>query len=263
MIKLISQFNRFKYATHYYNAHYKNILKWTIESNEDTNYTYDLTDRNILYLANVLSVITQQPLDEVLKFISELRENEALKKFVIEMVQKSKFAHRADNRCDFGRRLGWYALVRITKPKLVVETGVDKGLGSVVLCEALRRNELEGYPGRYIGTDINPNAGYLLTGDFKIYGQILYGDSIESLNKLADPIDVFINDSDHSADYEYREYKAIEKNLTSKSIILGDNSHCTDKLAVFSREKNRKFLFFKEEPRNHWYPGAGIGFSYN
>jgi hypothetical protein len=27
-------------------------------------------------------------------------------------------------------------------------------------------------------------------------------------------------------------------------------------------ENGRRFLFFKEEPAQHWYPGAGIGFSY-
>jgi hypothetical protein len=29
-------------------------------------------------------------------------------------------------------------------------------------------------------------------------------------------------------------------------------------LAKYSNEQGRKFLFFKEEPLNHWYPGAGI-----
>ena len=37
----------------------------------------------------------------------------------------------------YGRRLGWYALVRALKPRTVVETGADKGLGSCVLA-ALR-----------------------------------------------------------------------------------------------------------------------------
>jgi hypothetical protein len=93
-------------------------------------------------------------------------------------------------------------------------------------------------------------------------GEILYGDSIASLSNFTDNIDLFINDSDHSADYEYKEYLTINKLLTDKSIILGDNSHCTSKLADFSREMNRNFIFFQEITKNHWYPGAGIGISY-
>ncbi len=50
--------------------------------------------------------------------------------------------------------------------------------------------------------------------------------------------------------------------MNQKGIILGDNSHITDKLSKFSAKYNRKFIFFKEEPENHWYPGAGIGISF-
>jgi hypothetical protein len=45
-------------------------------------------------------------------------------------------------------------------------------------------------------------------------------------------------------------------------LILGDNSHVTDKLLKFSIENDRMFVLFKEEPKNHWYPGAGVGISF-
>jgi hypothetical protein len=57
------------------------------------------------------------------------------------------------------------------------------------------------------------------------------------------------------------EYKAILPRLQNNSIILGDNSHATDSLRVFSEANVRRFLFFKEEPADHFYHGAGIGFS--
>ena len=70
------------------------------------------------------------------------------------------------------------------KPKIVVETGIDKGLGSVLLCSALLKNKEDGFEGRYYGTDINPKAGYLLSGKYLKVGEILFGDSITSLKKL-------------------------------------------------------------------------------
>jgi hypothetical protein len=93
-------------------------------------------------------------------------------------------------------------------------------------------------------------------------GKILYGDSITSLKTLSEPVDLFINDSDHSADYEAREYEVIAPLLSKTALILGDNSHVTDKLARFSRQQGRHFLMFHERPKDHWYPGAGIGISF-
>ncbi len=33
----------------------------------------------------------------------------------------------------------------------------------------------------------------------------------------------------------------------------------TGNTPLFTREIGRNFLFFREEPKSHWYPGAGIG----
>jgi hypothetical protein len=249
-------------ATGYFNKKYPEILKWGFTSREFTNFTYDLTDTNMEYLAHTLSVVTGADVEKILRYMNEARDNTLLKDSIIQAVKQMPEGRYADRTVRFGRRLGWYAFARILKPETIVETGVDKGLGSVLLCAALLKNKEEGFCGRYYGTDINPEAGYLLTGPYAEFGKILYGDSIQSLSKFRDPIGLFINDSDHSADYEYREYLAIKHLITDKAIILGDNSHCTDKLALFSRETGREFLFFREEPSDHWYPGAGIGISF-
>jgi predicted O-methyltransferase YrrM len=197
-----------------------------------------------------------------MKYIKEIEEDRELRKHIQDVTAKSALSITADKTVRFGRRIGWYALTRALKPKTVIESGVDKGLGSCVLAAALKRNKEEGYEGQYYGTDINPEAGYLLSGDYANYGCILYGDSIESLRNFDGMIDLFINDSDHSADYEAEEYKTIANKLSEHAIILGDNSHYTDKLLEFSLRTGRHFVFFREEPRDHWYPGAGIGISF-
>ncbi len=213
-------------------------------------------------MACTISLVTGETLKTVNNYFKEIEEDQKLKEHILTMREKSDEKYYADNKSIFyGRRIGWYALVRITKPKLIVETGVDKGLGSVLLCSALLRNEEEGFEGNYIGTDINPKAGYLLNKPYSKVGQIHYGDSIESLKQLNVKIDLFINDSDHSADYEKMEYEIVKSKLSSHGVIVGDNSHATDKLAQFSVEQERRFYYIHEEPRNHWYPGAGMGIS--
>jgi hypothetical protein len=135
-------------------------------------------------------------------------------------------------------------------------------MGSVVLCAAISRNAAEGHPGRYYGTDINPDAGYFLQRPYSNYGEILYGDSIKSLQALPETVDLFINDSDHSESYEQSEYELIVGKISPAAILLGDNSHVTSKLAEFSMRHNRRFVFLSEEPANHWYRGAGVGISF-
>ena len=88
---------------------------------------------------------------------------------------------------------------------------------------------------------------------------ILQGFQQQSLNRLDCSIDLFINDSDHSAEYEEREYACVAAKLSPAAMLLGDNSHVTDKLYQFALATGRNFLFFSEKPADHWYPGAGIG----
>jgi len=246
----------------YYKKKAKEALLWLFMSRERTNFTYDLTESNKKHLVCLISLITGERRENIISYITEIENDIDLKDQIKKTIHGSRRAYEADDEVRFGRRIGWYCLVRIAKPKLIVETGVDKGLGSCVLTSALRRNNREGHPGHYIGTDINPNAGYLLSGLYKEFGDIRYGDSIETLKNLNEEIDFFINDSDHSAEYEAREYATIQNKLSHNAIILGDNSHVTDKLLEFSMATNRRFVFFKEEPCRHWYPGAGIGISF-
>lgn len=242
----------------YYGPQTRSVKPTVLATGEAHNFTYDLKDRNLRYLAETVACATGHPPAEIEDYINEGVSDDALRAHVL---SDSKMPAR-HLESPFGRRLGWYAVARTIKPKVIVETGVERGHGAVMLCAALMRNAAEGHPGRYFGTDIDPKAGRLLSGPYAQMGKVLYGDTIASLTTLDETIDLFINDSDHSADYEYREYHVVAPKLSSSAIILGDNAHVTDKLALFAREKNRHFLFFREEPKDHWYPGAGIGISF-
>lgn len=253
---------RAKTAIGYFRKPLSNLLKWLFTSNEITNFTYDLEKNNTRYLATLVADITNTEFSVVMGYIKEIEEDWALRKHIADVTVKSDLAFIADKKVRFGRRIGWYALTRVLKPKIIIETGVDKGLGSCVLTAALKKNKAEGYEGRYYGTDINPEAGYLLSGDYANYGCILYGDSVESLKEFDGIVDLFINDSNHSADYEAKEYNTIENKLSKHAIVLGDNSHCTDKLLEFSLKTNRHFIFFQEKPYQHWNSGSGIGISF-
>jgi hypothetical protein len=253
---------RVRYVGRYVGTRAQRAIVWLVSSRESSNFTYDLTPRNERHLAEMLAIVTGQAPEQLMAYIRELHDDAELKRAVSGQVAALGSNSGIDPTARFGRRVGWYALVRAMKPAVVVETGVEKGLGAVVLCAALLRNAQEGRPGRYFGTDIDRGAGALFVAPYNSAGAILYGDSIESLTALDVAVDLFINDSDHSADYEAREYLVIAPKLSEGAVVIGDNAHVTDALLRFSQESDRRFLFFREEPADHWYPGAGIGFSF-
>jgi Methyltransferase domain len=254
---------RAKIALSYLSIQLRNLARWLLTSKETTNFTYDLDEQNKRYLASLIADILTLDYSLIERYIREIEEDDQLKRHVSNVIQGSRFAGTADREVRLGRRVGWYAIARALKPRVIVETGVDKGLGACTLTAALKRNREDGYDGKYYGLDINPRAGYLLCGEYANYGRILYGDSLRSLAKFEGSIDLFINDSDHSADYEYAEFLAVLQKLSDRALVLGDNSHCTDSLLRFSLITRRHFIFFQERPVKHWYPGAGIGISFN
>jgi predicted O-methyltransferase YrrM len=235
-------------------------IAWLFRSRENANFTYALTERCQIYFAAGLSALLGESPETVRKYMNEIQEDADFKNHIRNLQREHPLRYRTDPEPNVGRRMVWYAIVRITKPALVVETGVDQGLGAVVLCAALKRNAAEGHQGQYLGTDIDPQAGYFLKGEYAGFGKVLYGDSLKSLETLRG-IGVFINDSDHSADYELAEYEMVRDRLTDSALILGDNAHVTSKLAEFSLRNGRRFIFLAEEPVNHWYRGGGVGVS--
>jgi hypothetical protein len=248
-------------AVGYYKRPLKELLVWLFRSRETTNFTYELTPLNRRYLASLIADVLGKPFQEILSYMVELEDDVELRSH-IRTASEADREKRSDREARYGRRLGWYAITRAMRPTVVVETGVDKGLGSCVLTAAIARNNAEGWGGHYYGTDINPKAGFLLTGKYKSFGEILYGDSLMSLRQLDKAIDLFINDSDHSGDYEKAEYETIAPKLSANAIVLGDNSHCTDELLAFALATRRQFVFFHEVPDRHWYPGGGIGIAF-
>lgn len=256
----LRNFYRAKILMPYFLPKLKLGFSWTRRKTENSNFYYDLTAKNTLELANFVSIVCGIDLAKAESYIREVREDAELRSHL------QLTLHNDKSMRDFspllGRRIGWYAVVRAMKPKLVIETGVHQGVGAVTIITGLRKNTEEGFPGKYLGTDIDPKAGVLLKGKYLEFGELILGDSIESLERLHDKVDIFINDSNHSEIYEAREYQVISSKLKPDAIILGDNCHVTDALMKYSISRNRKFLLFKEEPKAHWYPGGGIGFSF-
>ena len=234
----------------------KKSIPWLFRSKEFANFTYDLTPSNKEYLAWFIANVCDTSEGEISGYFEELESSVRLQKYINDRLQQHRRGNEIDSEAFFGRRIGWYAIVRATKPRIVVETGTEKGLGSLVLAEALIKNE----SGRLITIDMEPSSGLLIGPEYGGVIERMIDDSLQAISKI-DRIDLFIHDSDHSAEHESREFKLLQSRLSSKGIVLSDNSHVTTELAKWSLEHGRRFVYFSEQPLNHWYPGAGIGVS--
>ena len=235
---------------------FKKSIPWLFRSKEFANFTYDLTAANKEYLAWFVAETCCISVNEVHAYFNELETNSQLDSYIKSRLTIYRRGNEIDSRAFFGRRIGWYAIVRATRPSVIVETGTEKGLGSLVLAEALLKNGF----GRLITIDMEPSSGLLIGAEYGGVIERVIDDSLSAISRI-DRIDLFIHDSDHSAEHEAHEFDLLSTRLSDGGIVLSDNSHVTTELAKWSFRHGRRFIYFAEQPLNHWYPGAGIGVS--
>lgn len=122
---------RAKVALSYFVKPVLNLVKWLLKSKEIANFTYDLEENNKRYLASLIADIMNIEFDVAIAYINEIEEDRALREHISDAIARSDMSFVADKEVWFGRRIGWYVFARALKPKVIVETGVDKALGHV------------------------------------------------------------------------------------------------------------------------------------
>jgi predicted O-methyltransferase YrrM len=118
-----------------------------------------------------------------------------------------------------------YAFIRLYKPNNVVETGVANGVSTFFILSALKKNK----KGKLYSIDINSNVGSLVTNDLMPYWKliILYRanrNNIEKVLMQAQPIDIFIHDSNHMYYYQKLEYYSAFKYIKKGGYIMTDDA---------------------------------------
>lgn len=241
----------------------RKVFRYAIASRETATFTYNLTEENQLYLLNLTAQVTKVDISVIEVYYNELKNNLGLQKTIISHIDNSPFRKKKDKRCDYGNKFALYAIVRALKPEVVVENGVELGFTSMVLCEAIRRNREEGYNGKFIGLDINNDAGDLVRAipDYAHFIELKCGDAVDSLHALENGIGFYFSDGYRSYKYEQAEFAALEQKLGDKAIVITNKAKFSKALYEFSRRLGKNYSFFKEDPV-HWYEGSGLGFMY-
>ena len=231
-------------------------LGWLWWEDECEPAAYALTPRNRRQLAAWLATLADTRIEQVQALVEELEDDKALRDHLRAGPRDEVGVARADP--EYGRWAAAYVLTRLRRPRVVVESGVGAGLGACVVASALERNTAEGHPGFYYGLDPRLGAGRLLRGRFERYGWILAGSPIESLKEL-DSVDLYLYSRPRSETQEGREYETLAGRLAEDAMLLGATAHQSDALFDFAVQSGRRYLYFAEEPADHWYRGSGLG----
>ncbi len=118
-----------------------------------------------------------------------------------------------------------YSAVRLTRPQLVIETGVANGQSTFLILRALRENEA----GRCVSIDLSDTVGGLLTEQdrsdwqLKVLGRSRARRDFSRVIAEFSNIDVFVHDSEHTYSWQTFEYQTIFQRLSPTGILISDD----------------------------------------
>ena len=122
-----------------------------------------------------------------------------------------------------------YALVKLLKPDIVVETGVGAGVSSWTILQAMEENA----KGRLISidlptpnTELLPEVGYLVPTPLRSRWDLREGSSHKLLTQTLQEvgeIDIFQHDSRHSYVNQLREYKTAWPFIKQNGLLVSDD----------------------------------------
>ena len=239
-------------------AHPWQAAKYVLLDPEVGDFSYEL--RNEEQLGRELAAALGLDPERVLARFQETRTSPALTTDLARTVRPRILDMK--RRPSFGPRIGWYAVVRELKPKVVVETGIRHGFGSLILLEALARNAAEGHEGRLLSADLDPHSGWVVPDDLAVRWERLIGKADEVIGPAlrdGESIDLLIHDTPPLPEIEHAEYGTALAHRDGRQILMsGSNGDQTGVLPQIAADHGAQFHLIREVP-DHVYPGQGIG----
>ncbi len=121
-----------------------------------------------------------------------------------------------------------YLLVRRMRPAWVLETGVDQGVSSTFLLEALRENGHGTLLSVDIGgpTEAGHPVGWVVPPELRERWDLRIGPAEQILPTIDRPLDLFLHDSLHTYDHMMFEFTWAEPHLRPGGLLASDDIGC-------------------------------------
>ena len=150
--------------------------------------------------------------------------------------------------------VAYYLICRITRPAVVVETGVQSGISSAFILQAMRENRggslysidwpddelLETIPSQ---ARRGMQSGWVVPPELAENWILINGKSKEKLLPLLEQlgaVDIFIHDSEHSFENMYEEYETTWRFLIPNGFLLSDDIHLNDAFQSFASKVDQR-----------------------
>lgn len=147
-----------------------------------------------------------------------------------------------------------YAVCKVLKPKIVVETGVRRGESSAFILQAMQENKIGrlysiDLPNTNMGQNDQGNSlpmggatGYLVTPELNVRWELIIGDSRTALPKLLKrlypiQIDLFHHDSLHTYEHMTSEFNEAWDRMDPSGVLMSGDLHYNEAFFDFCRSK--------------------------
>lgn len=191
---------------------------------EVESHSFELTNED--ELCEFLARLLEEPLDRVRAVLLEAKSDSILNR-------DRGFSLYRKRRPPLGRRLSWYIVARITRPKFAVETGIYDGLGSEALLRALQLNESEGFPGTLTSFDMFADSGDAVHPSLRSGWRRVLGMTQDTLAPALSgkTVDLFIRDTPPIAELvKYELCTAVRHADTQLVVIDSTGDFATEEL---------------------------------
>ncbi len=228
------------------------LVRYVVLDPEYDNFTYQL--ENAAELAATLAGLVDRSPTELEGFFAEAVSDPAL---------TSRLARRLWWRPDvkhpppLGRRYSWYMLTRALRPELVVEAGVQDGLGSLALLRALERNAQEGSPGALLSIDTLETAGWMVDDQHRARWDMVYGSADEVLARALahkPPVGLFIEDTCAPEAIVRSALDSVVRASSDGAILVAGSRSA--ELQRFCEERSIAFVEHRDRAHDHFFQNA-------
>jgi Methyltransferase domain len=226
-------------------------LRYVLLDPEIESFSYDVENEAEM-VAGVAAALGR-PAAELASYVEEVRGDPEL----------SRWRRTTKRRLPIGSRLPWYLIARAEKPRVVVETGIYQGLGSLTLLRALARNAAEGHPGELISFDQVADAGALVGPHLREGWHRVIGSTRETLSGALEgrEVDLMFQDTPHTEENQRFEFGAILEHAAPRLVLFDCSSGESSVLHAVAKERRGFYHAVPLRSRDHIYPGSDVTFA--
>ena len=222
----------------------RRALAYVLWDPEVESFSYDLA--NAEELAAFLAPLLDAERGQVMRWIDEARTDPVL-------TRDRGFRWSSKRRQPLGNRTLWYAVIRATRPKLIVEAGVHEGLGSEMILVALRRNAAEGHPGKLISFDIFEDTGWQVAPELRDGWEFVLESTLTGMQRVlrGREVDLFIHETPHVEEFIVPEVTAAARHAGRRLTVIDTSGSTCDALPRLAGACGATCSYFLDHPRDH------------